>query len=75
AVSWNAATQTLSYTFDNQPMGTPLTSDIANQFFGGSNFAYFGFGAGTGSLSNTQSVRNVTVTATFEGQAPGNTQT
>jgi hypothetical protein len=56
-------------------MGTPLTSDIANQFFGGSNFAYFGFGAGTGSLSNTQSVRNVTVTATFEGQAPGNTQT
>ena len=71
-VTWNAATQTLSYTFDGQPMGTPLTSNIATQFFGGSNFAYLGFGAGTGSLSNTQSVRNISVTATLEGQAPGN---
>ena len=71
-VTWNAATQTLSYTFDGQPMGTPLTSNIATQFLGGSNFAYFGFGAGTGGLSNTQSVRNISVTATFEGQAPGN---
>ena len=51
-------------------MGTPLTSNIATQFLGGSNFAYFGFGAGTGGLSNTQSVRNISVTATFEGQAP-----
>ena len=66
-VTWNAATQTLSYTFDNQPMGTPLTGNIATQFLGGSNFAYFGFGAGTGGLSNTQSVRNINVTATFEG--------
>ena len=69
-VTWNAATQTLSYTFDGQPMGTPLTGNIATQFLGGSNFAYFGFGAGTGGLSNTQSVRNINVTATFEGQAP-----
>src|SRR6185312_9005613 len=71
-VTWNAATQTLSYTLDGQPMGTPLTGNIATQFLGGSNFAYFGFGASTGGLSNTQSVRNVNVTATFEGQAPGN---
>ena len=71
-VTWNAATQTLSYTFDGQPMGTPLTGNIATQFLGGSNFAYFGFGAGTGGLSNTQSVRNINVTATLEGQAPGN---
>ena len=69
-VTWNATTQTLSYTFDGQPMGTPLTGNIATQFLGGSNFAYFGFGAGTGGLGNTQSVRNVTVAATFEGQAP-----
>ena len=69
-VTWNAATQTLSYTFDNQPMGTPLTGDIATQFLGGSNFAYVGFGAGTGGLNNTQSVRNISVTATLEGQAP-----
>ena len=53
-------------------MGTPLTGNIATQFLGGSNFAYFGFGAGTGGLSNTQSVRNINVTATFEGQTPGN---
>ena len=72
-VSWNAATQTMSYTFDNQPMGTPLTGNIATQFFGGSNFAYVGFGAGTGGLSNIQSVRNINITATTEGgQAPGN---
>lgn len=69
-VTWNAATQTMSYTVDGQPMGTPLTGDIATQFLGGSNFAYFGFGAGTGGLSNTQSVRNINVAATFEGQAP-----
>ena len=71
-VTWNATTQTLSYTFDGQPMGTPLTSNIATQFLGGSNFAYYGFGAGTGGLGNTQSVRNISVTATPEGQAPGN---
>ena len=68
-VTWNAATQTMSYTLDGQPMGT-LNSNIANQFLGGSNYAYVGFGAGTGSLSNTQSVRNVTITGTYEGQTP-----
>ena len=70
-VSWNATTQTLSYTFDGQPRGT-LTGNIATQFLGGSNFAYVGFGAGTGGLSNIQSVRNINVAATFEGQTPGN---
>ena len=68
-VSWNAATQTMSYTFDGQSMGT-LTGNIATQFLGGSNFAHVGFGAATGGLSNTQSVRNVTVSATLEGQTP-----
>ena len=70
-VTWNAATQTLSYTFDGQPRGT-LTGNVATQFLGGSNFAYVGFGAGTGGLGNIQSVRNVNVAATFEGQTPGN---
>ena len=46
--------------------GTPLSSNIATQFLGGSNFAYYGFGAGTGGLANTQSVRNISVTATPE---------
>ena len=73
SVTWNATTQTLSYTFDSQQVGTlPSTGNIATQFLGGSNFAYFGFGAGTGGLSNTQSVRNISVSATFEGQTPGN---
>ena len=52
--------------------GTPLTGNIATQFLGGSNFAHVGFGAGTGGLSNTQSVRNINIAATLEGQAPGN---
>ena len=64
-VTWNAATQTMSYTFDGQSMGT-LNSDIATEFLGGSNFAYFGFGAGTGSLTNAHRVRNINVTATLE---------
>jgi glucose/arabinose dehydrogenase len=68
-VTWNAAAQTLSYTFDNQSAGT-LTADIVSEFFGGSKFVYFGFGAATGGLSNTQSVRSVSTTATFESQAP-----
>ena len=71
-VSWNAATKTLSYTFDGQSVGTPLTGDLATQYFGGSNFAYVGFGASTGGLSNTQSVRNIAVTATLENQTPAN---
>ena len=52
--------------------GNAPQQHIATQFLGGSNFAYFGFGAGTGGLSNTQSVRNISVSATFEGQTPGN---
>ena len=59
----------MSYTFDGQPMGT-LTGDIAAQFLGGWNFAHVGFGAATGRVSDAQSVRNVTVTATLEGQTP-----
>ena len=55
----------MSYTFDGQSTGT-LNSDIAAEFFGGSPFAYVGFGAGTGSLSNIHSVRNINITATLE---------
>ena len=72
SVTWNATTQTLSYNIDGGQQEGTLPSTIATQFLGDSNFAYFGFGAGTGGLSNTQSVRNISVTATFEGQTPGN---
>ena len=67
-VTWNAAAQTLSYTFDNQPGGV-LNSDLSTQFFGGSQFVHFGFTASTGWLGNTQSVRNVSTDATFESPA------
>ena len=53
SITWNAATQTLSYTFDGQPVGT-LNSNIVSGYLGGSDFAYFGVGAGTGGLSNVQ---------------------
>ena len=72
SVTWNATTQTLSYNIDGGQQEGTLPSNIATQFLGGSNFAYFGFGAGTGGSSNTQSVRNISVSATFEGQTPGN---
>ena len=67
-VSWNATAQTLSYTVDNRSAGS-LTADLVSEFFGGSQFVHFGFGAATGGLSNTQSVRNVSTNATFESQA------
>ena len=51
-------------------MGLPLTGDLATQYFGGSDFAYVGFGASTGGLSNTQGVRNIVVSATLENQTP-----
>ena len=70
SVTWNATTQTLSYNIDGGQQEGTLPSTIATQFLGNSNFAYFGFGAGTGGLSNTQSVRNISVNATFEGQTP-----
>jgi len=67
-VSWNATAQTLRYTVDNRSAGS-LTADLVSEFFGGSQFVHFGFGAATGGLSNTQSVRNVSTNATFESQA------
>src|SRR5262249_45613729 len=57
SATWNATTQTLSYTFDGQQAGPPLTSNIVSEYLGGSDFAYFGVGAGTGGLSNIQRVR------------------
>ncbi|QYL21856.1 lectin-like domain-containing protein [Mycolicibacterium diernhoferi] len=69
-VTWNATTQTMSYTINGQPTATPLTANIINTFLGDSNYAHIGFTAGTGGRSNTQSIRNFTLAATYEGQAP-----
>ncbi len=54
-VSWDVAQQTLSYSFDGKQAGT-LTGDLASQYFAGFNYAYFGFTAATGGLSNLQQV-------------------
>jgi hypothetical protein len=54
-VSWDVARQTLSYSFDGKQAGT-LTGDLANQYFAGFNYAYFGFTAATGGSSNLQQV-------------------
>ncbi|MGV0853921.1 Ig-like domain-containing protein, partial [Mycolicibacterium phlei] len=48
-----------------------LNADIATEFLGGSDLAYLGIGAGTGSLTNPHTVRNITLTATTEN--PENT--
>ncbi len=65
-VSWDASTQTLSYTFDGQQAGV-LTGDIVAQYLGGSDFAHFGFTAATGAATNEQKVRVSEIDATFEG--------
>jgi hypothetical protein len=68
-VTWNATTKTMSYTINGQPTGAPLTADVITAFLGGSNYAHLGFTAGTGGRSNTQSIRNLNLAATYEGQA------
>ena len=67
-VSWNAASQTLTYSFDGVTVGT-LTKDLSAAFFGGSQFAHFGFTAATGGATSLQQVRVVGVDATFEDGA------
>jgi hypothetical protein len=54
-VSWDAALETLSYSFDGKQAAT-LTGDLANTYLADSEFAYFGFTAATGGLSNLQQV-------------------
>ncbi|MEM7455134.1 MAG: DUF4347 domain-containing protein [Planctomycetota bacterium] len=55
-VSWDASTQTLSFTLDGTTAGS-VTGDLVNSYFGGSDLVYFGFTGATGARSNDQSVR------------------
>jgi hypothetical protein len=71
AVSWDASSQTLSYTVDGQQAGV-LTGDIAAQYLGGSDFAHFGFVASTGGAINEHKVQVTAISATFEGGAINN---
>ncbi len=68
-VSWDPATSTLSYSFDGAAAGS-VTGDIANDYLGGSQFAYFGFAGATGGLNNQQKVRISDIDVAWEDVAP-----
>ena len=72
-VHWNSTTQTLTYDVDGV-LRVTLTGDLAADYFGGSQFAHYGFGAGTGGGTNLQQLRNVTINGVLDGgpadQAP-----
>ncbi|UOB18648.1 lectin-like domain-containing protein [Abyssalbus ytuae] len=56
SVSWNASTQTLSYTVNGSFAGS-YTGDIINNYFGGAGYVHFGYTASTGGFANNQSIR------------------
>jgi VCBS repeat-containing protein len=68
-VTWNAATQTLSYTIDGIARGS-LTGDLVNQYFGGSDTVFFGFTGGTGGEGNLQQVRINSITGVLADATP-----
>ena len=65
SVSWDVQSQTLAYSFDGQ-QGDTLNGDLADRFFGDSDFVYFGFTGATGGLSNPQQVQALGLQATLE---------
>ena len=72
-VHWNAATQTFTYTFGGVQVGQlQLTPAQFASYFGGSNYAYFGFTGSTGGLSALHQIQLNSLNATFEtGSPPG----
>jgi Bacterial lectin/Domain of unknown function (DUF1929) len=72
-VSWDAASLTLTYTFDGVQVGQlQLTPQQYASYFGGSNYAYFGFTGSTGGASDLHQLWLNSVNATFEtGSPPG----
>jgi hypothetical protein len=67
AVTWNATSHTLTYFMNGVQIGQLIDANFTNTYFGGSNFAYFGFTGGTGGAFNVQTVRVGEVVAAFEG--------
>lgn len=55
-IFWNATSKTLVYSIDGKVAGT-LTKDIAEEYFGGSKLAFFGFTGATGTTGNVQQVK------------------
>ncbi len=70
-VHWDATTQTLTYTFDGNQVGQ-LSQDLANAYFGGSDYVYFGFTGSTSGKSDLHKIQLNSLDATFEsGPPPG----
>jgi VCBS repeat-containing protein len=55
-VTWSAATETLSYSFNGVSMGS-ASNLVSDGRFGGGNVVHFGWTAATGGASNLQQVR------------------
>lgn len=55
-VTWNAATQTITYTVDGITAGTLTTANFANTYFGATK-VFFGYTASTGGSNNQQQIR------------------
>jgi len=70
-LAWDADTSTLSYKIDGTDMQGITDTNIAANYFGGSNKVYFGFTAATGGLNNDQRIRNVTSTTLKDSDADG----
>jgi hypothetical protein len=70
AVSWNATTRTLQVNVDGVLRAT-LTEDVINTRFGGSNLAYFGASAATGSATNDQRVRFISFIGDTDSDGDG----
>ena len=72
-VHWSAATQTFTYTYGGVQVGQlQLTPAQFASYFGGSNYAYFGFTGSTGGSSALHQIQVNSLNATFEtGSPPG----
>ena len=72
-VHWSAATQTFTYTYGGVQVGQlQLTPAQFASYFGGSNYAYFGFTGSTGGSSALHQIQVNSLSATFEtGSPPG----
>ena len=67
---WDAGTGTLSYLFDDAFVAS-FDDNLINTYLGGSNNAFFGLTAGTGSGSNLQQARFLGVEATVGSGSDG----
>jgi hypothetical protein len=66
-VTWDVDTQTLGFNFNgNSALGSSITRDLANDFFGGADSVHFGFTAATGRTGNRQMVDVTALDAVFD---------